>query len=162
MVEIERKFLLADKLKNFKHRDNTWKEHVIKSIDIHQGYIYSAKNKVVRVRTYGDHAYLTIKAPQKDTKFTSYEYEYEIPLEDATEMLENLAEKPTINKTRHFIIHDKLEWIVDEFFGNNAGLILAEVELESEQEQINIPTWAGQEVTGDPNYFNSNLKERAK
>jgi adenylate cyclase len=88
---------------------------------------------------------------------TRREYEYEIPMADANEMLDELCEKPIIEKTRFKISHAGLTWEIDEFAGVNQGLIVAEVELESEDQNIDFPPWVGEEVSGDPRYFNSNL-----
>ena len=120
-----------------------------------QGYLNSAKERTVRVRTVGDRAFLTIKGLTVGA--SRVEYEYEIPFEDGNFLLDNLAEKPIIEKKRYRIPQGKFVWEIDEFFGENQGLIVAEIELESEDEAFDRPEWAGQEVTGDPRYFNSNL-----
>ena len=88
---------------------------------------------------------------------TRAEYEYPIPIADCNAMLDTLAEKPLIEKTRYKIKHGNLTWEIDEFFGENKGLIVAEVELESEDQAFAKPEWVGEEVTGDPRYFNANL-----
>ena len=144
-IEIERKFLV---------KDNSWRS-VEDGITIRQGYLNSAKETTVRVRTMGDRGYLTIKGITLGASRT--EYEYEIPYADAEAMLDELCEKPLIEKSRFKIIYKDLVWEVDEFFGENQGLIVAEVELKSEEQQFEKPDWVGEEVTGDPRYFNSNL-----
>ena len=141
--EIERKFLV----KGF-----TWRE--VKGAMIRQGYLNSAKERNVRVRIIEDKAYLTIKGIAVGA--SRLEFEYEVPLKDAAELLE-ICEKPLIEKRRYRVLEGGLIWEVDEFFGENEGLIVAEVELESEDQAFHKPDWIGEEVTGDPRYFNSNL-----
>ena len=143
--EIERKFLVEDD--SFRS--------LAKGTNYRQGYLNSAKERVVRVRTIDDKGFLTIKGIT--TGATRLEYEYEIPLKDAKAMLNELCEKPLIEKNRYKIKYKGLIWEVDEFFGENQGLIFAEVELETEDQQYEKPEWIGEEVTGDPKYFNSNL-----
>lgn len=143
--EIERKFLVIGE---------AWRE-LAQGTLYRQGYLNSAKERTVRVRTVGDRAFLTIKGLTVGA--SRVEYEYEIPFEDGNFLLDNLAEKPIIEKKRYRIPQGKFVWEIDEFFGENQGLIVAEIELESEDEAFDRPEWAGQEVTGDPRYFNSNL-----
>ena len=107
------------------------------------------------MRTIDDKGFLTIKGIT--TGASRVEYEYEIPESEATAMLDELCEKPLIEKNRYKIEHGGFIWEVDEFFGENQGLIVAEVELESEDQEISKPAWIGQEVTGDAKYFNANL-----
>jgi len=146
-IEIERKFWIKNK--NWKVAANTPKGTVIK-----QGYLSTDKERTVRVRIYGTKGFLTIKG--KSVGMTRTEFEYEIPLEDAIELLQ-LSHQPIIEKVRYKIHLDNLIWEVDEFEGINEGLILAEVELESETQKVNIPNWAGDEVTGDIRFYNSSL-----
>lgn len=143
--EIERKFLV--KSGNFK--ENAKKEH------IHQGFLSTEKERVVRVRIMGAEAYLTIKGLSEG--ITRKEFEYKIPLEDARVLLRELCKKPTIEKYRYRVEHGGLTWEVDEFLGANEGLVVAEVELEDPDQEVSLPSWAGREVSGDPRYFNSNL-----
>ena len=143
--EIERKFLV---------KDNSWRA-LAPGTEYRQGYLNSAKERIVRVRTIDDKGYLTIKGITLGA--TRVEYEYEIPVAEAEAMLDELCEKPLIEKNRYKIDYEKLIWEVDEFFGQNQGLIVAEVELESEDQDYEKPGWIGDEVTGDPKYFNSNL-----
>jgi CYTH domain-containing protein len=119
-----------------------------------QGYLSTVKERTVRVRTVEDKGYLTIKGIAMGA--SRMEFEYEIPRQDADTLLE-ICEKPLIEKNRYKIKHGGFVWEVDEFFGVNQGLIVAEIELESEDQFFSKPDWVGKEVTGDPRYFNSNL-----
>lgn len=143
--EIERKFLVIG---------NKWRE-LANGTHYRQGYLNSIKERTVRIRTIDNKAYLTVKGPTIGV--TRMEFEYEIPYNDCVEMLDNLAEKPIIEKTRYKIKADNLVWEIDEFFGVNEGLIVAEVELQSEEQKFEKPEWIGEEISGDPRYFNSNL-----
>ena len=144
-TEIERKYLLANA---------DWRSGAV-GVPYRQGYLSTVKERTVRVRTVGEKAFLTIKGVSVGV--TRSEYEYEIPVDEANAMLDELCERPLIEKNRHTIVHQGLTWEVDEFFGENAGLIVAEVELEGEDQAIMLPPWVGVEVSGDPRYFNSNL-----
>ncbi|RUS67649.1 Inorganic triphosphatase [Saezia sanguinis] len=143
--EIERKFLVIG---------DEWRK-LAKGTHYRQGYLNSAKERTVRIRTIDDKAFLTIKGITVGV--TRMEYEYEIPHADCVAMLENLAEKPIIEKSRYKIKDGDVTWEVDEFFGVNQGLIVAEVELKSEDQAFNKPSWVGEEISSDPRYFNSNL-----
>lgn len=143
--EIERKFLLVGE---------EWKA-LAAGTHYRQGYLNSAKERTVRIRTIDDKAFLTIKGITVGA--TRVEYEYEIPHADCNFMLDELAEKPIVEKNRYKISFDGLIWEVDEFLGVNAGLVVAEVELTSEDQAFEKPSWVGEEVTGDPKYYNSNL-----
>ena len=141
--EIERKFLL---------KKNYWpKKSVMK---YRQGYLNSAKERTVRVRTVRDKGYLTIKGISVGA--SRLEFEYEIPLQDA-EILLDLCEKPLIEKNRYKVVEGGFTWEIDEFFGENQGLVIAEVELEHEDQEFAKPDWIGEEVTEDPRYYNANL-----
>jgi CYTH domain-containing protein len=142
--EIERKFLVEG---------DRWR--TAKGTTYRQGYLSTVKERSVRVRLAGDKAFLTIKGLTKGA--TRSEYEYEIPVRDAEEMLDKLCERPLIEKRRYKIEHAGLTWEVDEFFGENQGLVVAEVELKSEDQAIDRPPWIGKEVTDDPRYYNVNL-----
>lgn len=144
-TEIERKFLL---------KGDAWRA-LGKGVAYRQGYLNSAKERTVRIRTIADQAFLTIKGVSVGA--TRAEYEYPIPLADCNAMLDTLAERPLIEKHRYKIPHGGLVWEVDEFSGDNRGLVVAEVELESEDQAFEKPAWVGAEVTGDPRYFNANL-----
>jgi CYTH domain-containing protein len=143
--EIERKYLV--KSEKFKK--------LAEPTSYRQGYLSTVKERTVRVRTINDKGFLTIKGITVGA--SRVEYEYEIPAEEAADMLNNLCEKPLIEKNRYKVDHAGLTWEIDEFFGDNQGLIVAEVELTSEDQQIDLPDWIGEEVTSDPRYFNSNL-----
>jgi adenylate cyclase len=144
-MEIERKFLV---------NGESWR-HGATGQRIRQGYLCSSADRAVRVRVAGDRAFLTIKGAQHGA--SRHEYEYDIPIGDATEMLEQLCERPLIEKMRHHLTVDGREWVVDEFEGENAGLTVAEVEFEEEGQAIALPDWAGAEVTEEPRYLNVNL-----
>jgi adenylate cyclase len=144
-IEIERKFLV---------NGNSWRSGTTGQ-QIRQGYLCSSTDRTVRVRVVGDRAFLTIKGPQHGA--TRSEYEYEIPRRDATEMLERLCQRPLIEKMRHHLTVDGREWVVDEFEGENTGLMVAEVEFEKEGQAIALPDWVGAEVTDEPRYLNVNL-----
>ena len=144
-TEIERKFLV---------KENSWRS-LAAGTKYRQGYLNSTKERTVRVRTIDDKGFLTIKGIT--TGASRAEYEYEIPAADADALLDDLCEKPLIEKNRYKIDFEGFVWEVDEFFGENQGLIVAEVELESEDQAFEKPVWIGEEVTGDPKYFNSNL-----
>ena len=141
--EIERKFLV---------KEGSWRNQ--EGTQYRQGYLNSVKERVVRVRTIDDKGYLTIKGLTVGA--SRLEFEYEIPRHDADQLLE-ICEKPLIEKTRYKVMEGDFIWEIDEFFGENQGLIVAEVELESEDQEFPRPAWVGEEVTGDPRYFNSNL-----
>lgn len=143
--EIERKFLV---------QNSDWKK-LAQGTTYRQGYLSSVKERTVRVRTINDKGFLTIKGVTVGA--TRSEYEYDIPATDANEMLTNLCEKPLIEKRRYKIPQGSLTWEIDEFLGDNDGLIVAEIELPEENTVFDKPAWVGKEVTGDPRYFNSNL-----
>jgi CYTH domain-containing protein len=143
--EIEKKFLV---------KGDAWRG-LAKGAACRQGYLNSAKERTVRIRTIDDRAFLTVKG--FTTGAARSEYEYEIPLADGNAILDALVEKPIIEKIRYKVPFAGLTWEIDEFSGDNAGLIVAEVELESEGQIFQRPEWVGEEVTADPRYFNSNL-----
>ena len=143
--EIERKFLL---------KNDHWKSEFISRTVIKQGYLSTQKERTVRVRILGEKGFLTIKGAT--VGMTRLEFEYEIPVDEATELLQ-LCEKPLIEKERFIVSRGKLNWEIDIFEGENEGLELAEVELEDENQAVAIPDWVGEEVTFDPRYFNSSL-----
>jgi CYTH domain-containing protein len=123
-----------------------------------QGYLSTAKDRTVRVRKSGGKGALTVKGASVGA--TRSEYEYEIPPDDADEMIDRLCEQPVIEKNRYRIPAGEVVWEVDEFLGANQGLVVAEVELTSEGQDFDKPAWIGREVTGDPKYFNANLVAR--
>ena len=144
-IEIERKFLV---------RGDQWRS-LGTPVRYRQGYLVADIKRSVRVRVAGDHGLITIKGSTEG--ITRAEYEYEIPRADAEAMLDQLCNRPLIEKNRTKISLNGVVWEVDEFFGANQGLIMAEVELNSPQQAIDLPDWIGEEVSTDPRYFNSNL-----
>jgi len=143
--EIERKYFVVGE---------AWRSRGT-AIRLRQGYLSTVKERTVRVRVAGDAGYLTVKGITRGA--TRTEFEYEIPVADADLMLDELCERPLIEKTRHLVVHGDLTWEIDEFGGVNTGLVIAEVELEDEAQPIDLPAWVGEEVTADPRYFNANL-----
>ncbi len=144
-VEIERKFLVTA---------DDWRD-LADGVDYRQGYLSTVKERTVRVRTIGERGYLTIKGISVGA--VRAEFEYEIPREDADQMLDSLCERPLIFKTRYTIPFHGHAWEVDDFHLENEGLVVAEVELSDPDERFDIPPWIGEEVTGDPRFFNANL-----
>lgn len=144
-VEIERKFLV---------RGEEWKA-LGEGVLLRQGYLSSQPERIVRVRIEGDRAVMTIKG--RSVGASRGEWEYPLPMEDARVFLDQLCERPIIEKHRYRIVHEGMTWEVDEFMGENAGLVVAEIELESEEQAFAKPEWVGEEVTQDARYFNSNL-----
>ena len=142
-IEIEHKFLVVG---------DGWRQGA--GTPCSQGYLNRAAQRTVRVRIAGERAFLTIKGVSQGA--TRSEFEYEIPVDDARQLLQ-LADGPVIEKTRRVVMHEGSRWEVDEFFGENAGLVVAELELESEDQPFARPAWLGREVTDDPRYYNSNL-----
>ncbi len=142
--EIERKFLVMN---------NDYKKDVDGML-YKQGYLSTNPQRTVRVRIVGNQGYLTIKGLSKGA--ARAEYEYHIPYKDAEELF-LLCETPLIEKYRYLVPYKGKTWEVDEFFGENKGLVIAEIELKSENESIELPPWVGSEVTSDPRYYNSNL-----
>ncbi|MEO0704992.1 MAG: CYTH domain-containing protein [Cyanobacteria bacterium J06649_5] len=144
--EIERKFLVAD---------DSWRKGATGK-PYCQGYIATAQaDQSVRVRIAGERGYLTIKGPPQG--LTRAEFEYEIPLGDAQAMLETLCQRPFIEKVRYRLPIGEVVWEIDEFEGANAGLIVAEIELQSEEQPFERPDWLGEEVSGQTRYYNSAL-----
>ncbi len=144
-IEIERKFMV---------KDPSWQPPNRVGIAMRQGYLKNDRDAVVRVRIAGEAGFLTIKS--KTVGASRLEFEYPIPFEDAEELL-LLCQKPLVEKVRYLIDVNGIEWSIDVFSGSNEGLIVAEVELEHENQVVKIPPWAGDEVTGDSRFYNSNL-----
>ena len=144
--EIERKFLVAG---------DAYKSMASKSIRIIQGYLSTDKKAVVRVRRWGDDAYLTVKGENRGS--VRDEWEYAIPAADADEMLGRLVSGTVVDKTRYIVEFGGHVWEVDEFHSPVQGLVVAEIELSDENEQFMMPPFLGAEVTGDPRYYNSNI-----
>lgn len=148
-IEIERKFLVAGE---------GWRTQASSATRYSQGYLSRDPARTVRVRIAGEAAFLTIKGAT--TGATRAEFEYAIPRADAQQLLA-LSDGPVVDKIRHLVRHtDGLLWEVDEFLGANAGLVLAEIELQSEAQAFARPAWLGAEVTGDARYVNANLAVR--
>ncbi len=122
-----------------------------------QGYIYADETRTVRVRIANDRAFITIKGGTRGC--ARQEYEYPIPVADADEMLNTLCTPPIIEKHRYLYPHEGHTWEIDEFCGENAGLVIAEIELTTEDEAFTLPDFIGKEVTGDPRYYNSCLAQ---
>jgi adenylate cyclase len=148
--EIERKFLVCGDFKTEAYR----------STRIIQGYLSSHPERIVRVRVKGDTGFITIKGQTNDTGVSRFEWEKEIPADEALALLA-LAEPGQIDKTRYLVKNTdgRHVWEVDEFHGDNEGLVMAEIELADENEPFDKPNWIGKEVTGDHRYYNSMLKE---
>ena len=144
--EIERKFLV---------KRESWPAPAAPGVLYRQGYLSVVPERTVRVRIAGREAFLTIKGLTRGIE--RLELEYPIPIEDASVMLDELCIKPLVEKTRYRIPVDGLVWEVDDFAGDNAGLMIAEIELPDANAQVTMPAWAGAEVSDDPRYFNSNL-----
>ncbi|MGF1514112.1 MAG: CYTH domain-containing protein [Elainellaceae cyanobacterium] len=142
--EIERKFLVTGR--EWETGPGVW---------YRQGYILTQNQATVRVRRAGDRGYLTVKGPT--VGISRAEFEYEIPVADADAMLTTLCDRPLIEKRRYRLSVDGVTWEVDEFYGDNSGLILAEVELATVDQTVALPSWVGPEVSQDPRYFNSQL-----
>ena len=145
-LEIERKY----KVKDLSYRQNAVECQYYK-----QGYISTDKARTIRIRIAGDSAFLTIKSTNRGC--TRQEFEYPIPLADAAEMLDTLCLPGIIEKKRYIYRYEGHTWEIDEFLGDNAGLVVAEIELKSESELFQLPPFIGSEVTGDPRYYNSSL-----
>lgn len=150
-LEIERKFLL---------KNNDWKKYVISETLYKQGYLHNEKDKTIRVRTSHEKAFITIKGRSQDS-FSHSEFEYEIPLNDAEIFLSEFCENKIISKTRYIVPIENSErkWEIDIFHEENEGLIMAEIELGSEDEVFEKPEWLGEEVTHDSKYKNAKLVE---
>ncbi len=142
-TEIERKFLL---------RDESWRDIADSGTRFRQGYLVGAERASVRVRIEGEQANLNIKSATLGIH--RQEFEYPIPLDEAEELLDTLCEQPQIIKTRYLVPYGEHTWEIDVFDGDNAGLVVAEVELAAEDETFERPSWIGEEVSGDTRYYN--------
>jgi adenylate cyclase len=145
-IEVEHKFLLAN---------DHWRAQVSRSETFTQGYLTSDSSSSIRVRISGGKAWLNIKSATVGTQ--RHEFEYAIPLADAEEIVRTLCRKPLIEKIRHFVVAGGHTWEIDEFSGDNQGLIVAEIELSAAGEAFAKPEWLGAEVTDDLRYYNNNL-----
>ena len=144
--EIEKKFLVAGE----------FKESAKKATRITQGYLSSVPERTVRVRVKGEKGYITVKGIGNDSGASRFEWEKEIPVEDVRDLLK-ICEPGVIDKTRYLVDCNAHTFEVDEFYGDNEGLVVAEVELSDENEAFTRPSWLGEEVTGDKKYYNSML-----
>ena len=150
MIEIERKFLVTS---------NSFKEQAFNKTRIIQGFLNTDKERTVRVRLKGDRGFLTVKGLSSNDGLSRFEWETEISETDA-KLLLKLCEKGVIDKVRHEIKADNHTYEVDEFFGDNEGLIIAEIELNHISEIFKKPLWLGEEVTGNEKYYNSQLSKQ--
>lgn len=148
-LEIERKFLVAGDYK----KKAFWCE------DIVQGYLSSIPERTVRIRIKGEKAYITIKGLSNASGLSRYEWEKEVPVDEARELIA-ICEPGIINKTRYYVGYDGHTFEVDEFHGDNEGLVMAEIELSDEADIFEKPDWLGDEVTGDERYYNSYLSQK--
>ena len=149
MIEIERKFLV---------KSEAFKTHAVQKERIVQGFLNTDPLRTVRVRIKGDKGYITVKGKGNQNGTTRFEWEKEISVKEADALM-NLSEPGVIDKLRYYIEVGKHIYEVDEFFGDNSGLIVAEIELEHENENFFKPSWLGQEVTADVRYYNSQLSK---
>ena len=147
--EVEKKYLV---------RSDGWRKRVKTGTPYRQGYLCMDPGRSVRVRAAGDRGFLTVKG--KSEGAGRDEFEYPIPVDDAEQMLRTLCVQPLIEKTRYIIPAGDLKWEIDEFEGQNKGLLLAEIELSEGSREPEKPDWAGEEVTGDPRYYNLELVRR--
>lgn len=147
MIEIERKFLV---------NSNEYKNKAHKSIKIAQGYLSKDPERTVRIRICDDRGFITIKGISSEDGLSRYEWEKEIPFKEAKELL-SICLPTIIEKSRFEVYYKNILFEVDEFYGKHEGLIVAEVELESTQEKVELPDWIGKEVTGNKNYYNAVL-----
>jgi CYTH domain-containing protein len=148
-IEIERKFLV---------KSLAFKEESYASIEIKQGFLNSDKNRTVRIRVTNNKGFITVKGKSNKEGTTRFEWEKEISKTEALQLLK-LCEKGLIEKTRYLVKKGKNTFEVDEFFGENEGLVVAEIELEKENEPFEKPNWLGKEVTGEINYYNSAISK---
>jgi adenylate cyclase len=145
-IEIERKFLV---------NNQSWRDLVETSRPCTQGYVNLTGNGSIRIRMIGDKGFLTLKGPREGIRRS--EFEYEIPIADATRLLESFFDAAVIKKIRHELTHEGNLWEIDEFLDGNKGLTLAEVELESEHQTVILPDWVGKDVSEDERFFNAHL-----
>ena len=148
-IEIEHKFRLSG---------DGWRRQIRSSTLLRQGYLANTARASVRVRLAGDGAWLSVKAMTPGR--SRAEYEVPVPADDARAMLDTLCEGSLIEKWRHIVRYEGHKWEIDEFLGENAGLIVAELEVDSEDEQFAKPPWLGEEVTHDERYYNFRLSQR--
>ena len=148
-VEIERKFRVASA---------AWRQQTQRRIMLRQGYLANTQRASVRVRIAGDEGWLSVKS--MTTGLSREEYEVRVPLADAQSMLDRLCEGALIEKWRHILVYQGSEWEIDEFLAENAGLVIAELELESEDAAFARPAWLGPEITHEERYYNFRLSQK--
>jgi len=149
MIEIERKFLvISDKFKT----------EAFKKVEIKQGYLNSHPERTTRIRVQDKAAFITVKGKSSDSGLSRFEWEKEIPVEEALELLK-LCEPGVIEKVRYLVKAGEFTFEIDEFFGDNSGLVMTEIELRSEEDTFTKPAWLGEQVTGDKRYYNSQLSK---
>lgn len=149
--EIERKFLV---------KNDSYKSMAKESVRIIQGYLSTDKRATVRVRIWGDEAYITVKGENRG--MVRDEWEYPIPVSDASQMLDRLVEGAVVDKTRYIVEFNGDKWEVDEFHSPVSDLVVAEIELNHTEQSFDRPVFIGEEVTGDPRYYNSNISKMGK
>jgi adenylate cyclase len=147
-VEIERKFKVLN---------DSWRSEICRSTLLRQGYLANTARASIRVRLAGYEGWLSVKSMTRGV--SRAEYETTIATSDASEMLDTLCDRPLIEKWRHIVVHEGSDWEIDEFLADNAGLIIAELELESEQQPFVRPSWLGAEVSDDERYYNFRLAQ---
>lgn len=147
--EIERKFRL---------RSDAWRAEVSRTTRLRQGYLANTERASIRVRLEGERALLSVKSMEHG--MSRDEYEVPMPLADAREILDRLCQGIVIEKLRHLVVHEGSEWEIDEFLGENAGLVIAELELDSEDASFARPAWLGAEITDQERYYNFRLSQR--
>ena len=153
MIEIEHKFLL---------KNDDWRALASEGVRYRQGYIDTVNGTTVRVRIAGDQGYLTLKGKRGgEAGITCSEFEYEIPLADAEGMIDEFLDTPLIDKHRYLVEYGGKTWEVDVFAGDTEGLVVAEIELASEDEEFDLPSWVGECVSGDYRYANGSLAKLA-
>jgi adenylate cyclase len=146
-LEIERKFLV---------KNDSWRAGASEGTFYRQAYLSVDKRRAVRVRTTGGKGFISVKS-QEEGSIVRREFEYEIPLRDAEEMIQSLCELPPVDKIRYLVEEAGMTWEIDVFQEANDGLVIAEIELESEDQPFRLPEWGGDEVTHDEKYLNVNL-----
>jgi len=145
-IEIERKYLL---------KDDRWRDEIVTSEVIEQAYLCGTNSLALRILITGNKALLGLKSSQNGIH--RHEYEYAVPLSDAESMIQNICTEPPLRKTRHRIYRGELCWEIDEFSGDNQGLIVAEIELDNVNQVFEKPEWLGDEISTDTRYYNNNL-----
>jgi adenylate cyclase len=139
-------------------RTDAWRAEARRSTLLRQGYLANTERASIRVRLGGEHGWLSVKGMERG--LSRDEYEFAVPVADAREMLDRLCEGIVIEKRRYIVVHEGSEWEIDEFLGENAGLVIAELELDSEQAAFSRPAWLGPEITHEERYYNFRLSQK--